>query len=184
MNNNKELATKPFSPEDNALLRKLKEKAWITFLRLYLPISLFIVWIYYRMQPGGTFRGHTLKYGRQEFNIAYTGFAVFFGGVFLFFMTKDFRRLILPFQKEVKLGKKYCLVFPAKKYQDILYGKCLLFYPDKDNLYIEVAKEDFEAIGNGEELYLETACITGEVLTVKSASRVFKSPAEFSFSDR
>jgi len=32
----------------------------------------------------------------------------------------------------------------------------VLFYPDKENLYIEVCKEDFDSIGPGEELYLET----------------------------
>jgi len=181
---NNELATSPFSAGDEALLRKLKEKAWFTFLRLYLPLFLFLVYIHFRMAPGGIFRGHTIKYSRSQFETVYPFFAVFFASIFLFFAIKDFKRLILPYQKETRSGKKYSCMFTARKYHDILYGKCLLFYPDRDDLYIEIAPEDFEAISNGDELYLETGCITGEVLSLKSAGRVFKNPEEFSFSDR
>jgi hypothetical protein len=99
-------------------------------------------------------------------------------------MVRDFRRLVLPFQREARTGQKYCVGFVARKYLDILYGKHLLFYPGKDNIYIEVSKEDFESICDGEELYLETACVTGEVLALKCGDRVFKDPEEFSFSDR
>ena len=181
---NQELITKPFSPDDQAVLSKLNQTAWFTFLRLYLPLFLGLIYLHYRMQPGATFRGYTIKRNDKSFAVVYPYFAIFFGAIFLFFMIKDFRRLILPFFKEKKSGKKYCLEFAARKYQDILYDKCLLFYPGKENLYIEVAKEDFENIANGEQLYLETACITGEVLAMKSGNRVFKNPLEFSFSDR
>ena len=181
---NQAFVTKPFSPEDQAILRKLQEEAWFTFLRLYLPLFLALIYVHYKMQPGATFKGYTIKRGDTSFAVVYPYFAIFFGAIFLFFMIKDFRRLILPFFKEAKSGRKYCFEFVARKYQDILYDKCLLFYPDKDNLYIEVAKEDFENIGNGEALYLETACITGEVLALKSGDRIFKNPSEFSFSDR
>lgn len=184
MNNNNEPVTHPLAPEDKAVLRKLTEKAWFSFLRLYLPLFLALVYIHYKMQPGARFRGYTIKRSDKQFAVVYPYFAIFFGTIFLIFMIKDFRRLILPFFKEAKLSKKYCFEFAARKYQDILYNKCLLFYPDKENLYIEVTKEDFENIGNGEELYLETACITGEVLALKSANRVFTDPVEFSFSDR
>jgi hypothetical protein len=34
--------TLPLSEEDEALLHKRKEKAWIRFLRLYGPLSLFL----------------------------------------------------------------------------------------------------------------------------------------------
>ncbi len=60
----------------------------------------------------------------------------------------------------------------------------LSFIQAKEDLYIEVCKEDFESIGNGENLYLEVASVTGEVLSLKSGDRIFKAPAEFSYSDR
>ena len=176
--------TKPLAPEDKAILEKLKNKAWATLLKLYVPLFLALVYLYYKMQPGGTFRGHKLKGDPSDYKLTFAAFSAFFGSVFLWFTIRDFRRLVLPFQREAQSDTKLCHAFNARKYLDPIYNKCLLFYPGKENLYIEVCQEDFEAIGNGEDLYLEVASVTGEVLFLKSGNRVFKEPAEFSFSDR
>jgi hypothetical protein len=187
---NAELAVKSLSTEDKAVLQKLKEKAWLTWLRVYPILFLALIYAYYKVSARvQASRMHWTpsnehRLSNAEYNMVYGLFAAFFGSVFLFFSIKDFRRLILPFHREVRGDKKNCFSFAAKKYLDPFYDKCLLFYPDKDNLYIEVCKEDFESIGNGEELYLEVASVTGEVLFLKSPGRVFKAPAEFSYSDR
>jgi len=102
----------------------------------------------------------------------------------LIFVVKDFRRMILPFIREARTDTKYCHPFVAKKYHDPIYDKYLLFYPGKEDFYISVCSEDFNSIGNGEEMYLEVASVTGEVLYLKSPGREFKDPEEFSFSDR
>lgn len=174
---------KPFSPEDKAVLQKLKGKAWFTLLKLYVPLFLMLVYIYYKMEPSESFSGRRARY-RMEFQTVFPYFAAFFGAVFLFFVIKDFRRLVLPFFREALNDTKYCQSFLSRKYLDPIYNKCLLFYPDRENFYIEVCPEDFDSIGNGEDLYLEVASVTGEVLYLKSGDRVFKEPAEFSFSDR
>jgi hypothetical protein len=176
--------TQPLSPSDKAILGKLRDKALFTYLRLYLPLFLLLVYVYYEMQPGNTFRGHRLNYTKDEFSQVYPWFALFFGLVFLFFSIRDFQRMILPFIKEMKWQRKNCLIFTARKYHDQIYDKRLLFYPGKENVYIEVGQKDFDAIGNGESLQLEVGCVTGEVLSLQSQGRVFKEPTEFSFSDR
>jgi hypothetical protein len=175
--------TKPLSSQDKAVLQKLKERAWFTLLKLYVPLFLMLVYIYNKMEPVGSIGGRQAKY-RAEFKTVFPFFAAFFGAVFLFFVIRDFRRLILPFFTEARNDTKYCRAFLSRKYLDPLYGKCLLFYPDRENYYIEICPEDFDSIGNGEDLYLEVASVTGEVLYLKSGDRVFKEPAEFSFSDR
>ena len=185
-----QFTARPLSSEDKAVLQKLKEKAWLTWLRVYPIFFLALIYAYYKVLPkvlasrmrGDPLNEHQLSNG--EYNMVYGIFAVFFGSVFLFFAIRDFRRLILPFHKEAQTGKKNCFGFYAKKYQDPFTDKCLLFYPGKEDLYIEVCKEDFESIGNGENLYLEVASVTGEVLSLKSGDRIFKAPAEFSYSDR
>jgi len=177
-------STKPLSSEDKAILKKLQSKAWFTYLRLYVPLFLMLAYVYYTMQPGQTFRGHTLKYSKAEFNTVFPYFAAVFAVVFLIFVVKDFRRLILPFIREARTNTKYCHAFVAKKYHDPFYDKYLLFYPDKEDFYISVCPEDFNSIGNGEDMYLEVASVTGEVLYLKSPDREFKDPEEFSFSDR
>lgn len=180
--------TQPLSPADRVLLHKLKGKAWTTLLRLYVPLFLLLAAAYFRCKPGpdgtATINRHRVHITQSDFATVFPFFATFFGAVFLGFLIKDFRRLVLPFLREEKLDKKRCLSFSAKKYHDPLYDKRLLFYPDKDNYYIEVRPDDFDAIGNGDELYLEVASVTGEVLTLKASERVFKDPEEFSFSDR
>jgi hypothetical protein len=181
--NNDETLLRPLSAEDRAILGKLKNNAWMTLLKLYVPLFFLLVAVYIKMQPGGVFRGHSLSYSKNQFRTVFPIFAAFFALVFLIFLIKDFRRLILPFINEAKVDKKVCRCFQARKYHDPIYDKRLLFYPDKDNYYIQVCLEDFEATASGEELHLEVASITGEVLSLKSAGRIFTEPAEFSFSD-
>ena len=82
------------------------------------------------------------------------------------------------------MNSKYCHAFVARKYHDPIYDNYLLFYPGKEDIYIRICAEDFGCVGNGEEMYLEVAAVTGEVLYLKSGERVFKDPEEFSFSDR
>jgi hypothetical protein len=181
--NNDEILLRSLSAEDRAILGKLKNNAWMTLLKLYVPLFFLLVAVYIKMQPGGIFRGHKLSYSKDQFGTVFPMFAAFFGLVFLIFLIKDFRRLILPFINEAKADKKVCRSFQARKYHDPIYDKRLLFYPDKDNYYIQVCPEDFDATASGEELHLEVASITGEVLSLKSAGRNFTEPAEFSFSD-
>jgi hypothetical protein len=179
---NEQALTVPLSAADRVILNKLKNKAWLVLLRLYIPLFFMLVYVYFKMQPGNTFRGHTLSDTGYQFETVYPYFAIGFASLFLGFFIKDFRRLILPFLRESKMDKKICCSFVARKYHDPLYDKRLLFYPGKENVYIEVSAEDFDATGNGEELELEIAAVTGEVLVLKHGSRVFKEPAEFSFS--
>lgn len=176
--------SQPLTSDDKALLGKLRDKALWTYLRLYLPLFLLLGYVYYEMQPGNTFRGHRLSYTKSEFSRVYPWFALFFGLVFFFFAIRDFRRMILPFIMEMKGLRKTCLTFTARKYHDPIYDKRLLFYPGKEDVYIEVGPEDFDAIGNGEVLQLEVGSITGEVLSLQSQGRIFKGATEFSFSDR
>jgi len=177
---------KPISPEDRAILKKLKNKAWFSLAKTYSLFFLALGYVYFRMSPGSTYKGHTLGYGKMtgtDYDHVYYIIAAFFGSIFLYFLIRDFRRMVLPLEKEMRLGNKYCDTFFARKYKDPIYNKCLLFYPGKEDLYIEISQEDFDSVGNGEQLQLESACITGEVLCLKSGEKVFSTATEFSFSE-
>lgn len=181
--NESTIITCPLSPADKTTLKKLQDKALFVWGRLYVPLFLFLVYIYFKMQPGGAFRGHTLRYSKSEFVAVFPFFAAFFGLIFFGFMIRDFRRMILPFLKESKRNEKSCYSFVARKYHDPIYDKWLLFYPGKEDMYIEVSREDFDRIGNGEQLQLEVGCVTGEVLALRSGSIAFSAAKEFSFKD-
>ena len=177
-------SVKPFSAKDKTVLKKLQFKSWFVLLRLYVPLFLFLVYIYtWRPGPGEVLRIRKSKITREQFDHSFPYLAIVFGGIFLIFAIKDFRRLILPFMREARMNTKYCHAFIARKYHDPIYDKYLLFYPEKEDFYIEICAEDFNSIGNGEDMYLEVASVTGEVLYLKSPDRVFKDPEEFSFSD-
>lgn len=180
-----DIATKPLSSEDKVILQKLQFKAWLALLRLYVPLFFGLLFIRaLRPGPGQVLRMKKSKITRAEFDQVYIFLVLIFGGIFLIFFIKDYRRLILPFLREARMNLKYCHEFVAKKYHDPFYDRYLLFYPDKEDIYIEICSEDFNSIGNGEDMYLEVASVTGEVLYLKSPDRVFKDPEEFSFSDR
>ncbi|HWK02707.1 MAG TPA: hypothetical protein VNS58_03710 [Puia sp.] len=176
----------PLSAKDKITLKKLKDQAYFTLAKTYGPFFLALAFLYYRMTPGSTFRGHRLNYEhmtRSDYNLVFWILAILFGGVFLLFLVRDYRRRVIPLKKEMLSAKKYCIPFVARKYKDPLYNKCLLFYPGKEDFYIEIPEKDFDAIRNGENMQLEAACITGEVLLVRSESITCEQASEFSFSD-
>lgn len=177
--------TIPFSQQDKDILSKIRDKAYFSLCKTYFPFFLGLVYVYYRMTPGSTFRGHKVNNDMtmSEYNLVFWVTALVLGGIFSFFLIRDYRRRIIPLQKEMRSAIKYCIPFSARKYKDPLYNKCLLFYPGKEDFYIEVAQEDFDEIRNGEDMLLEASCITGEVLLLKSENRTCKYASEFSFSD-
>jgi hypothetical protein len=177
---------KPISPEDRVLLKKLRDKAWLTLTQTYSLFFLALGYVYFKMTPGSAWKGHTPGYDKMtqsDYMHVYWIVASFFGSVFLYFLIRDFRRMVLPLEKEMRQGHKYCHTFFARKYKDPIYNKCLLFYPGKENLYIEMSPADFDSIGNGQQLHLESACITGEVLSLKGDGRIYSSATEFSFAE-
>jgi hypothetical protein len=173
----------PLTGEDRACLQSLLSNAWLKLARTYAIFFLGLPLVYITMKPGPagttTFRGRSVKIPLSEFQQVFPFFAVFFGAVFLFYFLRDFRRKVLPFYREMRLGNKSCTGFFARKYQDPIFSNYLLFYPGKEDVYISLSQEEFDQIANGQHLYLETACVTGEVLALKSGEKKFLSAAEF-----
>ena len=175
--------TKNLTTEDRALIKKLVGKGWWTLLRTYGAFFLALIYLYYRMYPGTSFRGHSYKMSGSDYLHIYEIVALFFGSVFLYFTIRDYRRLVLPLQKDLARGECFCCSFLARKYDDPVYGKHLLFFPDKEDWYIDLSQDDFNSIANGEELSLYTAAVSGEVLTLSVGERPLTSATLFSFKD-
>ena len=104
--------TQPLSSRDLQVIQDLKDKAWFTLLRLYVPLFLGLVFVYYKLLP--QYREHPVRYremSRLDYTHVYEVFATVFGTIFLIFLIKDFRRLILPLARELKANQKICLTF-------------------------------------------------------------------------
>ena len=176
--------TQPLSSQDRQVIKELKDKAWFTLLKLYIPLFLGLGFVYYKLVP--QYREHPVGFqemSRRDYTHVYDLFAAVFGTIFLIFLIKDFKRLILPLGGELKANAKTCLSFLARKYEDPIFNKCLIFYPGKEDVYIEMGADEFQSIQNGQHLYLETGSVTGEILLLKSETRDFKTADEYSFSD-
>jgi hypothetical protein len=176
--------THPLSSQDRQVIQELKDKAWFTLLKLYIPLFLGLAYVYYKFLP--QYREHPVRYeemSRMDYTHVYYVFAAVFGTIFLIFLIKDFRRLILPLGRELKANEKICFSFFARKYEDPIFNKCLIFYPGKEDVYIEMDPNEFQSVQNDQPLYLETGSVTGEILLLKSETRNFKTADEFSFSD-
>jgi hypothetical protein len=176
--------TQPLSSHDRQVIQELKDKAWFTLLKLYIPLFLGLWFVYYKLLP--QYREHPVRFhemSRRDYTHVYEVFVAVFGTIFLIFLVKDFRRLILPLGRELKANQKYCLHFLARKYEDPIFRKSLIFYPGKVDLYIELEEYEFKAIQDGQPLYLETGSVTGEIFLLKSETQEFKTAEEYSFSD-
>ncbi len=177
-------STQPLTIKDRQVIQQLKDKAWFTLLKLYIPLFLGLIFVYYKLLP--QYREHPVRFqemSRLDYTHVYEVFAAVFGTIFLIFLIKDFRRLILPLGRELKANEKICLNFLARKYVDPVFNKCLIFYPNKEDVYIEMDPNEFKSVQNGQQLYLETGSVTGEILLLKSDDLDFKNADEFSFSD-
>jgi hypothetical protein len=176
----------PLSKADRSTLQNLVMKAWFTLLRTYSIFFIGLGYVYYKFYPRYAFKTH--KTDREDMTASdylhvYIIFAVFFGSVFLFFLLRDFRRIVLPLYKDLHTGNKYSRSFYARKYADPVYNKRTLFYPHKENFYIELSPQEYDKISDGDSLQLEYAGLSGEILSLKSKDEVFLSAAEFSFGD-
>ena len=141
---------------------------------------------YYVMYLGSSWRGRKLRYhglSLSDYKLIYITVACFLSSLFLFFVVRDFKKILLPQYKDLLSGNKYSTSFYARKYADPIYNKRMLFYPGKENLYIELSPEEYDKISDGQLLQLEYACLSGEILSLKSEDSVFLTAAEFSFSD-
>lgn len=171
------------STGDRQMLTKLRGKAWWVLARTYGAFFLALLYLFIQMSPGMNSRSRKGKMQASDYLHAYMLILVVFGSIFLYFCIKDYRRLILPFQKDLRQGQRLCLPFLARKYDDPVYGKKVLFYPDKEDWYIELSQDDFDTIWNGQELKLYTAAVSGEVLQLSSTETVFLSASSFTFKD-
>jgi hypothetical protein len=174
------------SQTDRSVLQKQVQKGWFILIRTYGAFFLALGYLYYRMYPGSYWRGSKLKYedmSLADYLLVYIIVAVFFGSVFLFFVIRDFKRILLPQYKDLRSGNKYSTSFFARKYADPIYNKRMLFYPGKENFYIELSIDEYDKISDGESLQLEYARLSGEILSLKNNDTIFFTAAEFSFSD-
>jgi hypothetical protein len=174
----------PLSSQDRQVIQELRDKAWFTLLKLYFPLFLGLAYVYYKFLP--KYPVHAEGYHQMsllDFSHVFEVFALVFGTIFLFFLVRDFRRLILPFGRELKANKKTCIKFFARKYEDPVFNKKLIFYPNKEDVYIEMEPYEFQSIKDGQQLYLETGSVTGEILLLKSQTQNFKTADEYRFSD-
>jgi|GEM_PF-2146336 len=77
--------------------------------------------------------------------------------LFTFYLVRDIRRDISPLKKDISCAKCWQHHFVVHKYYHALIKKYLLFYPGKEDEYIEVSPEDFNRIIEGESLNLVTS---------------------------
>jgi hypothetical protein len=177
---------KPLSVDDLILLKGKRTGAYFTLLKFYGTLFVGLIWVYFELIPGNTYHGETLSYGKltpSDYRHVYYFVALFFGTIFLYFLVRDYRKMVIPLQKELRGNSKNCIWFPARKYKDPIYNNCLLFYPQVEDIYIKVSANDFDSIINGSDMYMETGCLTGEVLLLKSGDKIFCDATEFSFSE-
>ncbi|MBV4359744.1 hypothetical protein [Pinibacter aurantiacus] len=86
-----------------------------------------------------------------------SAFSLPFLSIFTFFLVRDIRRDVIPLKKDISCAKCWQHHFVAQKYYHALIKKYLLFYPGKEDEYIEVSPEDFDKLIEGEYLNLVTS---------------------------
>lgn len=147
------------------LLAAYKKLAFV-----YGPLYFLVLVFYFQQEGGGRVRKY-IEHGditKKDFGFALAIVLAFAILLFTGFIIKDFIQNIYPFHKELKIGKCNLQSFNARKYNHMLLGKLFLYHPAHENVYIELSKEDFERIAEGERLSLITCYNSATVIGVQN----------------
>jgi hypothetical protein len=127
----------------------------------------------------GTVRIRSVK--PEDIRLVLSLFVGFFVLSLVGFLIYDYIVSMRPFEKELQEAKKVCYTFYAQKYYDPIYNHYLLFYPEKEDVYINIDKACFDQIGNGTEMQMEVTPVTGCILLLQSDSLKMCNASEYRF---
>jgi hypothetical protein len=167
-----------FSTNDTQSLKSIQRRKLLVLAGKYSLFFVLLVLVFYSI-PSGSIRIRDVK--PEDISLALTLFAVFFALSLIGFMVNDYVAGMRPFQKELQQAQKTCYHFTARKYFDPIYKHYLLFYPDKEDVYINIDKECFDKIEEDEELYMEVTPVTGYILLLRSDRFQVERASEYRF---
>lgn len=164
-----------FTPSDVQAFRLLLRQQYFQLARKYILLVAFMILVGCKVNL--TFTGP----GRHAAAIGYLLFCLLFGTSILVFLSKDINGTIRLILAELKTGQKNCYTFYAKKYFDPIFKHCLLFYPDKENLYILIDAGSFDAIAEDDILYMEQSILSDTIIQLRSDTVTAKLAAPYRF---
>jgi len=101
--------------------------------------------------------------------------------LYTFFLAKDIRTDIIELKKEIENNKCNKISFQARRFYHAMINKYLLFYPGREDVYIEVSPLDYNFIEDGETLYLITSVISSEIICLQKENGKIIRAFDFSF---
>jgi hypothetical protein len=166
------------SANDAQSLKSIRHKKLVILSVKYSLFFVLLLVLLYSAQSG-TIRIRSVS--PEDIRLMLSVFVCFFVISLVGFLINDYIAGMRPFEKELKQAKKLCYTFPAQKYYDPIYKHYLLFYPDKEDVYINVDKECFDQIENGAELHMEVTPVTGSILLLQSDRLKICKASEYRF---
>jgi hypothetical protein len=125
-----------------------KRSIFSRYAMFYGSVIILLAWVFSKVSPS-----NISVYGWEILS----AFSLPFLSIFTFFLRRDIRRDVSPLKKDISCAKCWQHHFAAHKYYHPLVKKYLLFYPGKEDEYIEVSPDDFAKLLEGEDLNLVTS---------------------------
>lgn len=101
--------------------------------------------------------------------------------LYTYFLFKDIRTDIVELKKEIAYNKCNKITFQARRFYHAMINKYLLFYPQRENMYIEVSPLDYNFIEDGETLQLITSIKSSEIICLQKENGKIIRAFDFSF---
>lgn len=136
----------PLTQEEITALNTRKKNALTSLLKTYFPFFLALAFAYRLAHKKSIDR----TISASDYNLIFLCVAIFLGGIFLFFVIRDFKRRVSPVLKAIKGNEKSIQEFVVRKYYDVIFKKHLLFHPDKPDNFILISESLYNQLVDGE----------------------------------
>lgn len=153
------------STNDAQSIKSIKHRKMVVLAVKYSLIFVALLVILY-----SAFSGTVVirSVSQEDIKLVLSLFVGFFILSLVGFFIYDYIVGMRPFEKDLHEARKVCYTFPAQKYYDPIYKHYLLFYPDQEDVYINIDKASFDQIEDGMEMHMEVTPATGSILLLHS----------------
>jgi hypothetical protein len=173
------IVTVSLAETDNEILNKIKKSQLLILLSTYIIISVFCMYVWKIGAKSIDLDNKSLKvhFTDQDNEALRAAIPYICGVIFLvstFFFLKFLVQSIIPISKDIKNGEKLLLYYIPAKLSAPPFKKYYISTPLYKNQQVEVSKDEFESLNESEELCLEVAPGSFNVLRLTKDQKVIK----------
>lgn len=166
--------TEPLTPGEIIRMKDKIFKQLIIYVPGYLALTTTSLYVWFGGPEGLNTRTSAVENDEKYRHLFWTVapyFCIFMFLLSTIFLTVFYFRSVHPFIKDIRKGKKLLVFYEVKKTAMVLFRRYYISIPLYSNQQIEINKEDFENINEGDLLCLEMGPASTYILKLRNKEK-------------